>query len=125
MLSRSTIVSSWLSRIGIAFNRFFNRDERFMAGDEAIDPMTLVQEVCTRAASDTELRGRLLADPASTLTDEIGLRIPADWELQASETSEGTVRVELVNSELPEEYLEMISGGRNYSSKCYDWWPDE
>jgi len=96
-----------------------------MAEDETIDPMTLVQEVCSRAASDTELRGRLLADPASTLTDEIGLRIPADWELQASETSDGTVRVELVNSELPEEYLEMISGGRNYSSKCYDWWPDE
>lgn len=95
-----------------------------MTRDDTNDPMALVQEVCTRAASDAELRGRLLADPASTLAEEIGLRIPADWELQASETSDGVVRVELVNSELPEEYLEMISGGRNYSSKCYDWWPD-
>ncbi len=73
--------------------------------------MDLVDDVCASAASDAGLKARLLADPRATLAQEIALTIPADWELLASEAPNGTVRIELVNEEIPEEYLDLVSGG--------------
>ncbi len=48
--------------------------------------MDLVDDVCVGAASDAGLKARLLADPRATLIEETALTIP-------------------------EEYLELISGG--------------
>ena len=46
------------------------------------NPMDLVNGVCVSAASDADLKARLLADPRATLTEEIALTIPeADLEL--------------------------------------------
>ena len=73
--------------------------------------MDLVDGVCASAASDAGLKARLLADPRATLAEETPLTIPDDWELVASEAPDGTVRIELVNEEIPDEYLELISGG--------------
>jgi hypothetical protein len=39
------------------------------------------------------------------------LTIPEGWELLASEAPDGTVQVELVNEDIPEEYLQLVSGG--------------
>lgn len=82
-----------------------------MSQGELSNPMDLVNGVCASAASDAGLKARLLSDPRTTLAAETGLTIPDDWELVASETSDGTVRVELVNDDIPELYLELVSGG--------------
>jgi len=82
-----------------------------MSHDEVKDPMSLVSAVCVSAASDADLKARLLADPRATLAAETGLSIPDDWELVASEASDGTVRVELANEDIPDHYLELVSGG--------------
>jgi len=82
-----------------------------MAQGEMKDPMSLVRGVCVSAASDADLKARLLDDPRATLTQETGLSIPDDWELVATEASDGTVRVELANEDIPDQYLELVSGG--------------
>jgi hypothetical protein len=82
-----------------------------MSQGELSNPMDLVDGVCASAANDAGLKARLLADPRATLVEEIALTIPDDWELVASEAPNGTVRIELVNDEIPEEYLDLVSGG--------------
>ena len=76
-------------------------------------PMDLVIEVCARAGSDAGLKARLLASPRATLVEEAALTIPDDWELVASQAADGSVRVELANDEIPDEYLDLVSGGCN------------
>jgi hypothetical protein len=82
-----------------------------MSQGDVSNPMDLVNGVCASAVSDAGLKARLLADPRATLTEETGLTIPEDWELVASEAADGTVRVELTNKDIPEEYLQLVSGG--------------
>ena len=82
-----------------------------MSQGEMKNTMDLVDAVCASAASDADLKARLLADPRATLAQETALTIPDDWELVASEAPNGTVRIELVNDEIPEEYLDLVSGG--------------
>ncbi len=82
-----------------------------MSQGDVSNPMHLVNGVCASAASDAGLKARLLADPRATLIEETGLTIPKDWELVASEAPDGTVQVGLVNEDIPEEYLELVSGG--------------
>jgi hypothetical protein len=82
-----------------------------MSQGDVSNPMDLVNGVCASAASDAGLKARLLADPRATLTEETGLTIPEDWELVASEVADGAVRVELANENIPEAYLELVSGG--------------
>ena len=91
-----------------------------MSQGELSNPMDLVNGVCARAASDAGLKERLLADPRATLAQETTLTIPEDWELAASEAADGTVRVELVNHDIPEEYLELVSGGGAGDESCED-----
>ena len=75
------------------------------------NPMDLVEAVCQRARGDAELKAQLLADPRGALQRETGLTIPVDWDLAASESANGAVLVELVNDEIPEQYLELVQGG--------------
>jgi hypothetical protein len=89
-----------------------------MSQGELSNPMDLVNGVCVRAGSDAGLKARLLADPRATLAQETALTIPDDWELVASEATDGTVRVELVNEDIPELYLELVSGGGGGGSGC-------
>ena len=91
-----------------------------MSQDEISNPMELVNGVCARAARDAGLKARLLADPRATLAQETGLTIPKDWELEVSEAPDGTVQVGLANEDIPEEYLELVSGGLYArESDCY------
>jgi len=87
-----------------------------MSQNDANSPMDLVDGVCVRASSDADLKARLLADPRATLLEETALTIPSDWELVVIEGSDGTVRVELANEDIPEAYLELVSGGLPTSS---------
>ena len=89
-----------------------------MSQGDFSNPMDLVNGVCAKAVGDAGLKGRLLADPRGTLVAETGLSIPDDWELEASEASDGTVQVGLVNENIPEMYLELVSGGVPGTSMC-------
>ena len=89
-----------------------------MSQGDLINPMDLVNGVCASAASDAGLRARLLADPRATLTEETGLTIPEGWELVAIEAADGTVGVELTNEEIPEEYLQAVTGGAANGTQC-------
>jgi hypothetical protein len=82
-----------------------------MSQSEMKDPMSLVNGVCASAANDAGLKARLLADPRATLAQETGLTIPGDWVLVASEAPDGTMRVDLANENIPDQYLELVSGG--------------
>jgi hypothetical protein len=86
-----------------------------MSQGDMSNPMDLVNGVCASAVSDAVLKARLLADPRATLAQETGLTIPQDWELVASEAPDGRVRVELANENIPEEYLQLVSGGSPHS----------
>ena len=87
-----------------------------MSQGDMSNPMDLVNGVCASAASAADLKARLLADPRATLAQETGLTIPKDWELVASEAPDGTVQVGLVNEDIPEEYLQLVSGGGGVSN---------
>ncbi len=89
-----------------------------MSQGDVSNPMDLVNGVCDRAVSDEGLKARLIADPRGTLVAETGLSIPDDWELVASQASDGTVQVGLVNEDIPETYLELVSGGVPGTSQC-------
>ena len=89
-----------------------------MSQGELSNPMDLVNGVCARARSDAGLKARLLADPRATLVEETALTIPEDWELLASEAPNGAVRIELVNDEIPEAYLELVTGGDGGANGC-------
>jgi len=91
-----------------------------MSQSDLSNPMDLVNGVCARAASDAGLKERLLADPRAILTEETGLTIPEGWDLVASEAADGTIRVELTNENIPEEYLQLVSGGAQFLSRCAD-----
>jgi len=72
--------------------------------------MSAIDALVARAADDADLRARLLDDPRGTIQAETGMTVPADWSIVASENA-GSVELGFANGELPEEYLEMVSGG--------------
>jgi len=72
--------------------------------------MSAIDALIARAADDADLRARLLDDPRGTIQAETGMDVPAEWAIVASENA-GSVELAFANGELPEEYLEMVSGG--------------
>ncbi len=69
-----------------------------------------VEHLIARANDDPALRERLVQDPSATITSEAGLDVPQDWDIRAVVRDDG-VALEFANSELPDEYLELVSGG--------------
>jgi len=87
------------------------------------NPQSAIDALIARAADDADLRARLLDDPRGTIQAETGMTIPADWTIVASESA-GSVELGFANGELPEEYLEMVSGGQQQcgqSDDAKDW----
>ena len=70
----------------------------------------VIDELLARAQNDSDLRGRLLADPRGTIAAETGMVVPADWAIVAKENGPD-VELGFVNDELPEDYLELVAGG--------------
>jgi hypothetical protein len=84
------------------------------------NPLALVEELRLRANQDEGLKARLLADPHATIESETGIKIPGGWVIAATSLADGTVNVDLANEEIPEEYLELISGGRELPPSSTD-----
>ena len=80
------------------------------------NPLALVEELCNRANQDATLKARLLADPHATIESETGIQIPDGWVIAATSLADGRVNVDLANEDIPDEYLELVSGGLPESS---------
>ncbi|MFM1917885.1 MAG: hypothetical protein RJB01_1400 [Actinomycetota bacterium] len=69
-----------------------------------------IDALVARANADPVLSNRLMADAKATIEAETGMVVPSDWDLVAVIQDDGIV-FELLNDELPEEYLQLVSGG--------------
>jgi hypothetical protein len=83
------------------------------------NPQGAIDALIARAESDSALRDRLIADPKATILAETGMTVPAEWALMARE-EDGSIVLGFVNDELPEDYLEVVSGG---ADPAYDSCP--
>jgi hypothetical protein len=73
--------------------------------------LVLVKQLCARASQDEELKSRLFADPRAILEAETGITFPVGWQVVAAVQVDGRVTVDLANEEIPNDYLELVSGG--------------
>ena len=83
-------------------------------------PMGAIDALVARAATDPALAARLLDDPRGTIEAETGMTVPADWAIVASQGA-GGVELSFANGELPEAYLDMVSGGANCAAAADDY----
>ena len=83
-------------------------------------PQGAIDALLVRAGSDPSLRARLLDDPRGTIQAETGITVPADWNIEARESA-GAVELGFADDALPDDYLELVSGGSGGS--CGDWTP--
>ena len=78
-----------------------------MSGDEML--RRIVEK---SAAQDTEFRQRLLADPKTTISEELGIAIPDSMTIEVHENDMRTVHLALPpDPNITEEQLEAISAG--------------
>jgi len=74
------------------------------------------QELMHKAATDDEFRGKLLADPRSTLEAVLGVNLPAGLTVRIVENSPSELTLVIppaVSSELDDDQLEAIAGGKS------------
>ena len=76
------------------------------SGDE------MLQQIVERSSLDEEFRKALLADPKSTICEELGITIPESMTIQVHESDMQTVHLALPpDPNITEEQLEAISAG--------------
>ena len=73
----------------------------------------------TKATSDPAFRAALLANPRAALDQEIGLSVPADFQLKVIEESANSMCLVLpaAEGELSDMELESVAGGGKGSSQ--------
>ena len=76
------------------------------SGDE------MLQQIVEKSALDTDFRQRLLADPKTTISGELGITIPESMSIRVHESDMQTVHLALPpDPNITEEQLEAISAG--------------
>jgi hypothetical protein len=70
-----------------------------------------IDAILARAKEDTSFRDLLLTNPKAAIFEATGMSVPADWNIASSLNDAGHVELEFENGELPEDYLDMVSGG--------------
>jgi hypothetical protein len=70
-----------------------------------------IDAILGRAKEDTSFRDLLLTNPKAAIFEETGESVPADWAIVSRVNASGDVELDFENGELPEDYLEMVSGG--------------
>jgi len=72
----------------------------------------MLQHIVEKSALDAEFRKQLLADPKSTICDELGITMPESMNIKIHESDMQTVHVALPpDPNITEEQLEAISAG--------------
>ena len=76
------------------------------SGDE------MLQQIVEKSALDEEFRQALLADPKTTICDELGITMPESMTIKVHESDMQTVHLALPpDPNITEEQLEAISAG--------------
>ena len=76
------------------------------SGDE------MLQQIVEKSAVDTDFRQRLLTDPKTTISGELGIAIPDSMNIRVHESDTQTVHLALPpDPNITEEQLEAISAG--------------
>ena len=76
------------------------------SGDE------MLRQIVEKSSVDTEFRQQLLADPKSTICEELGISIPDSMTIKVHESDMQTVHLALPpDPNITEEQLEAISAG--------------
>ncbi len=76
------------------------------SGDE------MLQQIVEKSALDSDFRQRLLADPKTAITGELGITIPDSMNIRVHESDMQTVHLALPpDPNITEEQLEAISAG--------------
>ena len=82
------------------------RRNSMRSGDE------MLQQIVEKSALDAEFRQQLIADPKSTISEELGITIPDSMTIQVHESDMQTVHLALPpDPNISEEQLEAISAG--------------
>lgn len=76
------------------------------SGDE------MLQQIVENSSLDTEFRQQLLADPKTTISEELGIAIPDSITIEVHENDMRTVHLALPpDPNITEEQLQAISAG--------------
>jgi hypothetical protein len=72
----------------------------------------MLQQIVDKSAVDTDFRQRLLTDPKTTISGELGITIPDSMNIRVHESDMQTVHLALPpDPNITEEQLEAISAG--------------
>ncbi|MDE2875077.1 MAG: NHLP leader peptide family RiPP precursor [Gemmatimonadota bacterium] len=72
----------------------------------------MLQQIVEKSALDSDFRQRLLADPKTAITGELGIAIPDSMNIKVHESDMQTVHLALPpDPNITEEQLEAISAG--------------
>jgi len=72
----------------------------------------MLQQIVEKSALDSDFRQRLLADPKTAITGELGITIPDSMSIKVHESDMQTVHLALPpDPNITEEQLEAISAG--------------
>ena len=72
----------------------------------------MLKQLVDRSALDADFRQKLLTDPKSTISAELGITIPESMEIKVHESDMQTVHLALPpDPNITEEQLEAISAG--------------
>ena len=72
----------------------------------------MLQQVVQKSAIDSSFREQLIADPKSTICEELGITMPESMNIEIHESTMQTVHLALPpDSNISEEQLEAISAG--------------
>ena len=76
------------------------------------DGEAMLKQVVDKSALDSDFRQRLLDDPKSTISQELGITIPDSMNIHIHESDMQTVHVALPpDPNITEEQLEAVSAG--------------
>lgn len=72
----------------------------------------MLKQIVDKSALDADFRQKLLTDPKSTISQELGITIPESMDIKIHESDMQTVHVALPpDPNITEEQLEAISAG--------------
>ena len=70
------------------------------------------KQITDKAITDDGFRSALLSDPKDTISKELGIDLPEDFQIKVHESDASTLHLSLPITEIGEEQLEAIAAGR-------------
>jgi hypothetical protein len=79
--------------------------------------MGISKTVVTKAVSDAAFRDRLVKDPKTTITKELGIEVPQNVSIQLHQNSDTVIHIVLPHTDkaLSEKELAQVAGGGGFA----------